>query len=557
MLGAFALPAVAQVDPDPNSILNSSQSIESETTFDLFENEYDYMLMPAYTGFFEDNGRFYTQLGNTGGDNNFQFGHYRPMGPGYFSFRVAIHSETFETDVTAELQDFDDDPGNGFFQPPNIFTDAESIEQDSSDITLYGGYAWTLSDDGSLGFGVEYFEESFEFEDELTSIDDQRAGLGSPLSDDETLVIHQEFESSQQSITLLGEYMRRGDRSWRVRGFVQDVDNEVENSTRIDDEILFDNDDQEGFPVVRFEQQRNFVENAVFTGNGGIEGFGATFLDQVSYDGLRFGAEGDLRFESNPELEHQLNVGVSTSSLEAKDGTIFSDIDTQIFEAANGDRQITTITDQHVISSDDISWDSFFATWKTRWHRGDTHVGAGLYFFYNALDMEVTTDLDGSFLNEFEQSGDITFRQESLQEGVTVWTHDQEFSSFSIPIALEQDITDRVQLRLGAQYLISMFENEWRTDDNQGNFVDITDGDGDGSGDPVETVTDNRQVVIDTLSFEDTLNDFFYHAGLAVEFDRVTFEVLLTSDSSSNTDREGVDLDTAYLGATFKLGQRN
>ena len=49
------------------------------------------MFMPAYTGFFEDDGRFYTQLGNIGDEDHFQFAHYRPWGPGYFSFRVGFN----------------------------------------------------------------------------------------------------------------------------------------------------------------------------------------------------------------------------------------------------------------------------------------------------------------------------------------------------------------------------------------------------------------------------------------------------------------------------------
>ena len=32
-----------------------------------------------------------------------------------------------------------------------------------------------------------------------------------------------------------------------------------------------------------------------------------------------------------------------------------------------------------VILDDDITKDNFFLTWKTRWHLGDTHIGAGLY----------------------------------------------------------------------------------------------------------------------------------------------------------------------------------
>lgn len=564
LAAVFAVPAAAQFDPDPNSSIMFSQSLESETTFDLFENEYDYMLMPAYMGFFEDNGRYYTQLGNTGGRDLFQFGHYRPVGPGYLSFRVATSSEEFKTDQLSQTDDFDDDPTNGLYATPNIFINSENDKTTFDDVDAFVAYAWPLTDDSTLGFGVEIYSSSVEFKQHNETISDQRAGQGGFLSDDTLFTRDQKFEENEQWATLLGEYMRRGDTSWRVRGFIQDVDHEIKSDDIQNNLVLFDNPDEEGGgTAVSDEFDRQIRERGVGFGSsfGDTEGLSTgDFIDRVGYDGIRFGAEGDIRFEKNPELTHQLNVGVSTATFDAKDTLLFSDVETDTFITDNGGGSTTTdtqvFTDQHRRTGDDITWDNFFATWKTRWHRGDTHVGAGVYIFYDKMKTEIDADVDNSFLFFSDTDGSETFRTESFQDESFTASHETDVTSFSLPVALEQDINDRVQVRLGAAYRRFNVDDKYKSDGTVGDFHDITDPDGDGATAETETIFENREDFLDRLEFDDTFDEVLYQAGLLVKFDRVDLELLFTGGNEGTSSREGVDLNQAYVGATFKLGKR-
>lgn len=584
LVGLFTLPAAAQFDPDPNSLIIHSQSIESETTFDLFENEYDFMLMPAYSGFFEDKGRFYTQLGNTGGMDNFQFGHYRPMGPGYFSFRVAVSGANYETTQSAETRQFDDDPTNGFFDTPNIGkqtcvgTDGVSFscpfgsfDGEFMDADAYVGYGWQLSDNSSLGFGIDYYTSSTEFN--YSNVQEADGRAGGPLADDFTETVTSSAELSDETVALIGEFMRRGDMSWRVRGYVQAIDHDVKYD--FVDDILFlpQNDDEEGGGTI-VEQTQTLEERFGYLPFQGLFGFPeggsvgipslstSDFASDVGYDGTAFGAEGDLRWEKNPRRQHQLNVGLSTSSLSPKNDDLFRQMFT--FETIFDDDSstLTLIDTFSQVVSDDIGWDNQFATWKTRWNLGDTHIGGGVYVFHSNMKAEVGTNFEQTEQDFVD--GDLTFDEMFVDESILRVSRELDWTTFSLPVALEQDIGKRVQLRLGAQYIGTSVQDEYIADFTQGNTVDTVDPDGDGPTDPVETETefppDQR---IDRLKFDDSWTDVFYNAGLAVEWDRVTVELLLTSDlsssSSSSSDsgtREGINLDRAYVGATFKLGPR-
>ena len=63
----LSLPVVSAVDPDPNSLIRNSQSIPSQTTFDLFQTPYDDALEVARTAYFTDPGTWLLQAGNVGG----------------------------------------------------------------------------------------------------------------------------------------------------------------------------------------------------------------------------------------------------------------------------------------------------------------------------------------------------------------------------------------------------------------------------------------------------------------------------------------------------------
>ncbi len=552
----LALPAAAvegPFDPDPNSTIVHSQSIESETTFDLFENEYDQMLMPSYMGFFEDAGRFYTQLGNIDGQDAFQFAHYRPMGPGYFNFRVLTTSQEFEQTSSNEFQDFDDDPANSFFSPPNVFLDLEEDELEFWENDLYVGYAWPLTENGSLGFGLNFYSGGFEQTAFDASIADRRSGLGPGLSDDQTTTNDVKFNEESDWITLIAEWMHRGDMSWRVRLNVSDVDHQIENSIVFNDLILQDNDDsaEEGFAFISDEESDVFRQNAV-GGETFEEGSASSFLDRVSHDGQQVGLEGDIRWEKNPKWHHQLNVGISTGSFDPQEDLLVERVQTfttVVDDGAGGtDTFVTEFTNNHVITDDDISSDSQFVTWKTRWHRGDTHIGGGVYWFNNETELEVTADARDTTTSS-DDTG-VTFFQEF--DEFFVATHDEQISTISIPLALEQDINDNVQVRLGAQYIMFDFSDEFSENFTNGNVT--TDADGDGAGAPV--TTDNQQVSIDTFQEDDQFDEVVYNAGLMWQFEHVDLEFLFTGTDGGGSEREAVDLDQVYIGATIKMGNR-
>lgn len=560
----LALPAVAvegPFDPDPNSTIVHSQSIESETTFDLFENEYDQMLMPSYMGFFEDAGRFYTQLGNIDGQNAFQFGHYRPMGPGYFNFRVLTTSQEFEETSSSQLDDFDDDPGNSFFSPPNVFLDVEQDEFEFWENDLYVGYAWPLTENGSLGFGLNFYSAGTEQESSDLSSIDRRSGLGAGASDDQTITDVLEFNEEQDWITLIAEWMHRGDMSWRVRLNVSDVDHKIENNLVHNDLLLVDNDDssEEGFPTISDEESDVFRYDAV-GGEDFIEGSSSSFLNRVGHDGQSIGLEGDIRWEKNPKLHHQLNAGITSGSFDVQDDLLLERVSTTttVFDAGGGST-ITDVfvdTDNHTITDDDISSDSQFVTWKTRWHLGDTHVGVGLYVFNFETELEVTADADDvSSFTESDDTGVIFFNQNSTDD-FFVATHDEQITTISIPFALEQDINDNLQVRLGAQYIMFDFNDEFSEVFTQGDFTNVFDPDGDGAGAPTTTTTENQQVFTDTFEDEEQFDEVVYNAGLMWQFERVDLEFLFTGTDGGGSSREGVDLDQVYVGATFKLGDR-
>ena len=125
-------------------------------------------------------------------------------------------------------------------------------------------------------------------------------------------------------------------------------------------------------------------------------------------------------------------------------------------------------------------------------------------------------------------------------------------STFSIPVALEQDIGKRLTLRLGSQWLYEMLEGDWAASYEAGSFIsENLDPD---DTDPID-INLNKQVLSETMTSEFTGSMVMYHAGLAYEFDRVTLEAMF-SDSwdYGSSYREGIDFEQIYLGATFKLG---
>lgn len=561
-----AIPAAAQpFDPDPNSTIQNSQSIESETTFDLFENEHDYALMPSYMGFFEDAGRFYTQLGNIGGEDMFQFLHYRPVGPGYLSFRVMLASEKFEVNASQQFEDFVDDstPNDGnVLRVPNIVSDAEQIEFESSETDVYVGYGWPITDNGSLGFALNYFTNTVESEDTIVNIDDPRG----PTGDDRVATDVFETEEEDETIKLIAEYMHRGDFSWRVRAFVSDVDHKIENSEVFDQLILIDNPDEEGgfcsFDVSCQDQGRDRSNAVYLFGNseGGTPG-SFNFLDRVSHDGNEFGFEGDLRWEKNPKVHHQLNVGISTGDFDPKENLLQQSEFTftgKDVPAGNPDTLIQTFVDNHVIRNSDITTDNQFVTWKTRGHLGDTHVAVGLYLFNSDSELEITADSINQSTFQLLDGSAVTYSVTyGYQESFFTATRDLEIQTVSVPLALEQDVTSNVQVRLGAQYLRTSIDQEWTDIDTFGNFFVTSDPDGDGATAPTTTIFDDRFRETHTLQVEDTFDQVLYHAGLAVEWERVILEILLADSGSGGSDRDGIDLDTGYIGATFKLAKRN
>lgn len=536
-------PAVAQpFDPDPNSIIRNTQSIESETTFDLFESEYDYALMPSYMGFFEDAGRYYTQLGNIGGEDMFQFMSYRPLGPGYYSFRLQFASDEFETTVGQRFETFVDDA-----TPPTDIFDGVEVTNEFEEIDAWVGYAWPITENGSLGFGLDFNANKGEVEQTQSNVDDNPAPTGDDRNAETTFL--QNAES--QFITLIGEYMHRGDMSWRVRGYVSDVDNDFENSTVSSETILIDNPDTEGEVScngdLRCELNSVSRTNGSFLFGNDLEGGGPAgfnFLQNVAHDGLAYGAEGELRWEKNPKIHHQLNVGIATGDFDAQDDVLEESTSTLTetsVEPADPDTVVTTNIDNHVLTDDDISFDSQFVTWRTRGHFGDTHCGVGLYWFNSETEFDVTANnLLRTIDQEFNDGELVTEVVTDTGDSFFTANHKAQVMTFSIPLALEQDVTDRVQVRLGAQYLRANVNDE---------FSDIASDPGTTAG-----ALDRES---HTLEFDDTFDEVLYHAGLAVEWDRVVLEVLLTSADGGGSDRDGIDLDTAFVGATFKLAARN
>jgi hypothetical protein len=579
----LAMPAMAQfvgpVDPDANSIIPSSQSIRSETSFDLFENHWDYMLMPGYLGLFEDDGRYYTQLANLGERDMFQFGMYRPLGPGYIAFKVQFMRNDGDFTESTVYTDFELQSATDFFADPDrqFYDNGSDYENNAGDV--YVGYAWPLAEDSSLGFGIDYVWQKSEYNQFESELDVPRDGttnsrtLFTPFGSiggvnywqyEDNYYSSDEFDAKDTAFIV--EYMKRGDISWRVRGVVQAVDHDSTYSeTYTEDWTLPDDNLPDYFlaadTALDFKSVNAMGEST------------EPYTD--SYDGTRFGLEGDVRFEKNPELNHQVNLGFYTASLDPKDDEFYDDymwntvadvIDVDPTDPFGGPgTTLETLSGTYeelnsgTLDSSDITADDWFLTWKTRWHLGDTHIGAGAYYFYNKMEWEASgpqTYLETYYV---EDTSGILGGQAYTELGTFSYNSEYKHTSFSIPVALEQDIGERLTLRLGSQWRYDKWDStDEYMDTYNGEVYQDLDPD---NPDPVVTFLGNNTVT-DTYSSESSETGVWYNAGLAYEFDRVTLELMFSGstadarDYPSNSYREPVSFDQIFIGATFKVGER-
>lgn len=596
----LAMPAMAQLgggpmDPDANSIIPSSQSIRSETSFDLFENHWDYMLMPGYLGLFEDDGRVYTQLANLGYADMFQFGMYKPVGPGYLAFKLQGMNQKWDDSYGRRFTDFDVDFS---LDPPQLFSEGNDEYFDATGKDeyqagdVYVAYAWPLTEDSSLGFAIDYAWGSDEHSGTETSVQDPRddspdSAFGSYnfppygnvfVSDivdrrDQTFGYNDKIERTDT--TFIVEYMKRGDMSWRVRGWVSAVDNDVSSDQyQTDDWDVHEFTDDTGLESLQYDESSTasgigsfgYSNYYPYEGNGGpsrddqpgfcnFEGcyFMDNYLNAVAYDGNRYGLEVDLRFEKNPKLHHQLNIGFSGSSFSNKEDTLVESSNSLQLEDFDGEYEDWSSQQAFQITSDDISRDDLFLTWKTRWHLGDTHIGAGAYYFMSEMETGVSGTADQRAEGRIGTDGVLEEGFIAAQLGLFSGSNTIEHSTFSIPVALEQDIGKRLTLRLGSQWLYEMWEGTWDSSFEEGSYIfeDLDPED----PDPID-IEVNKIVLSETASSEFTGSMVRYHAGLAYEFDRVTLEALFSDswDYEGSSYREGIDFSQIYLGATFKLG---
>ena len=222
VLALFSLPSSAAFfPPDPNSIIPRSQSIESKTTFDLFENDYDEALEARRPRTSRTTVRGGCRSGTSVPRTRSQLLHYAPAGPGYYTFRINYGASEFEN--TAGQQRRRGQPA-GHQRSPGLHADLlrggavprEREPQDRGDVRRHlPGYGWQLGGgplNHSIGIAIDYFTSTEETTGAASFDADPRPGEG----DDVDFNLNIQEEEKLDVFTLLGEYMAKGNTSTGV-----------------------------------------------------------------------------------------------------------------------------------------------------------------------------------------------------------------------------------------------------------------------------------------------------------------------------------------------------
>lgn len=210
VLAAATLAASAQMNPfSPSVSVLNGQSLESEGSFGLFMNSFDYAAMePAFFALLtgdestrhlgkpssKEDGQprvLYTNLANFGDRDIFQVGGFTAAGPGNFGAALGW--------------------GKWSARDSNNFGDSDTQKQDVTQVGL--SYGWRLGKGKSLGVAYHYVDDTYKF-NEVDNGDTSQTG-----------------KESLKSHKIYGQYRQEfgSDKAFAIGAWYSMIDSEYNN----------------------------------------------------------------------------------------------------------------------------------------------------------------------------------------------------------------------------------------------------------------------------------------------------------------------------------------
>jgi hypothetical protein len=605
-LALVSLPAAAVFfDPDSNSVIANSQSIESEITFDLMETNYDRMLEPAKMAFFTGGPEWYAQSGNTGGINQFQFGHHRPLGPGHGSVRFNYATNSDEVEIGNFFENFSESPftDDTFPFPPDQTTANLTGELEREDMGLFVGYGWQLGGgpvNQSIGLFLDYYTSSTDVEGSVTNlINDNEEDFG---GENETFTVNDSLASDTEmdQLTLGVEWMRKGNNGvnlW-LRGLLQDVDNTAEDSIAQNFTATSTDVDAptpppgspafscEFFPfwpttsdgsatscglTVTQTTSLGFRPAIVsdlidglddFLGRG--NGYGSLIipgtdfqLGAVNMDGQRFGIQAEVGLTNDADNPWRFRAGFLDGSFDPKEDVVLRESFLGDFTIGAVSSVLMNATEQRTLDSDLTSTD-YYLDVSRFWVRGPLNVGATAALFSSKTENELRVSHIDTSSQEDVDGGAVVFSASSMSQSTEWYGSEYTWQTFGLSTAATYQATPRIKALFGAQYLHSSWESEFFTQYMDSTSESTFDPDGAGAIAPTTSMDVDRFTDRFTFSTETIRSTVNTNAGAAFALgDHMDLHLMVVgggyeSEGMGYSNRNAWDFNSVYGGITLK-----
>ncbi len=577
-----ALIAVALIGAP--SFAFESKSVKSENTFDFYENEFDFMLMPAklagqdstlgdghklvegFTGY-----RLFTNLTNQAGTNAYQIGGIIPIPGGMgnvgilFDYKknegigpsldcvncgqAYLYQDLGDLDWNFEEEEYQDTYYDEYYDDLYTYFDGYYDDAEEEIFNFYLGYGLPIPGTPfSVGLSYAYGNIDANNQDgyrDASTHDNDVSTDPYGHADDYRWSDKDDYEYETHEISLEGRYNDAPVDSlfgfaWRTR------DGENTSSYDYDEEYTaYDSLSPDYFYRETWMSRENGDNLFPFCGYGNLEGD-------------RWSLYTENIFELNPTVAFGLDLAYRW-------GDYDDNLDYDYLYGYNERYEDTDYlwTDNEVYIEygeldGSIDNDEFNVRGELRLTFPKVRFGLGVVYNNFQEDGDYSGDGGWSYTEtKFEDTGISTtynyyYEASATGEGEVTYSIEQE--TWRFPVSTEFNITERLVGRLGVEFVFGDWELEYTEGfvDNpdyswyENNNGTITSGGDKDWSDAKNTYTD-----------EDTFSDTIYNAGLGYQVaENLTVDAMWRHSNNDKQNgesikREGVSTDDLYISATL------
>lgn len=571
-------------------LLSNPQSIESETTFSLMENEGDFIWEPAELGALKgwkrdrtignqwdpaaknEGGWFLlSNLGNTVSQDAYQIGAWGKLGPGNLAF-VLSYDKTSDKDQGEYLGDYRDVWGTWdgdtwtavapYFDQTALDTWLDESEQTSTD--LYVAYGLPIGDRASMGFSWRHgttkltpgnYSDAYGTASvEYDAFDDPTSYVTYTYNESGLDTYKMTRDTTKDELAF--EYkMRPSDTfSFKVRGTYSTGSRDYTDVSGVD---YAENDND-------YSAGEGLPDGTVYA--TGTHTMASTDVTDMSYDATEWGLGGKINwYRGTGGL--QIDLAYTQGKFDFKNSRLNESTYgyAESYSHLVGDTMTEYYNDSFVehdfatLGSQDLTSKSWLIGAKYLWKWDNVDFLAGLRYGQSKYEAGVSGTMvennTDTYIDYYDELP-VTWVDHWVYGGTFAETGTVDTKRIELPLAVIVHMTDKLALRFGVQHTFSTRKaNE--TVNSEWNAY---------SGD--YTATDGTELLyeyywVDDVSYERSnySNEYksdtsttSYRLGLEYKVnDHVVADLLINEGSGGNSSRKQVDLGYVVAGVSIRF----